>query len=183
MTDEYYLITKGLEDCEYEIKRSHRDWCIENYNKLLEEIKNDDTNIPFQKSSMTLMNDMRSWDISIIIFNNEIELIKCKKLVYIEMNLVYTSIQNPKTARVSYPKIQDKFDTQCCKVRRLFRKQLSLRINECCDEDETVINDLYKSYLDKCNKLKEQQKEMELICRRGEYFADQRTLLHLHKID
>jgi len=172
MNTEYQLILKGLEDCDTEMSKADRK--VDSFNNDLLILNEEITHYEIGRAHKETREEIMRVELYIQIYKNRIKLIKIMKLVYIEMNLVYTSIQHPKTARGVYQKLQNKFEIQFDKIRILLRKQYALRVEHFCEMPDYDPKENHDHFLDKLDELKDKQTKMESICRLGESLADRR---------
>ena len=172
MNTEYQLIIKGLDDCDIEISKADRK--VDSFNNNLTILDEELTHYEMGQAHTKTREEIMRVEMYIQIYKNKIKLIKIMKLVYIEMNLVYTSIQHPNTTRDVYQKLQNKFEIQFGKIRILLRKQYALRFEHFCEMPDYNPKENHDHFLDKLDELTDTQTKMESICRLGEGFAEGR---------
>ena len=172
MTDEYHTITTGLEYCDNEIDRHTRLIDDDDVDMII--LKEELTHYEIGQAHKETREQIKLLELNIQIHKNKIKLINIMKLVYMEMNLVYTSNKPPETSRRVYQKIQDKFEIQWSKIRILLRKQYAMLAERDCEMPNYDPKEDHEFFLMLLNELKTYQTKMETICRLGECFADRR---------
>jgi hypothetical protein len=170
MTDEYHAITTGLEYCDNEIDRHTR--LIEEDDVDMIILKEELTHYEIGPAHKETRDQMRLLELNIQIHKNKIKLIEIMKLVYIEINLVYTSNKQPQKSRSVYQKVQDQFEIQWSKIRILLRKQYAMLAERDCEMPNYDPKKDHEFFLILLDELKKYQTKMETICRLGECFAD-----------
>ena len=92
MTDEYHTITTGLEYCDNDIDRHTR--LIEDDEADMIILTEELTHYEIGQAHKETREQMKLLELNIQIHKNKIKLIEIMKLVYMEMNLMYTSTDN-----------------------------------------------------------------------------------------